>query len=133
MGLVAFRHGNVFHIINLRTRFNHRGFINKLCLRSTWKTLRKFLIDVYAGAPDNKHIDVWSSSKSSVFRKSAKDFGTTINVPPTEAHNNLRVVERSRAFLRTSMINCVWTFRTLREKSVFRFISEHSVRHQVQV
>lgn len=94
-------HGNVLHIIDVGTRFQNGGFITKMDAECAWRSLRKFWIDVYAGAPDYVHTDAGTNFNSAEFMNKVEALGTIIRIAPTEGHDRIGIVERSHAYLKT--------------------------------
>lgn len=101
MDLVSQRHGSVLHVIDVETRFQGGGFINKLDEVSTWKHLRKVLIEVYTDASDYIFTEAGTNFISEQFKSSAKEHRTIVRVTQTKAHDRIRKVERSHAYMRT--------------------------------
>lgn len=93
--------GNVLHAICSGTGFQQGSFLKNNTALETWKSLRRFWINVYAGAPDYIHTDAGTHFTGEDFMKAADSMGVVVKVAPTEGHERIGKIERSHAILRS--------------------------------
>ncbi len=69
--------------------------------RAAFKAITNCWINVYAGPPDFLLHDKGTEFSSEEFREYAKNDGIVVKEVPTEAHNQVGVVERQHHIIRT--------------------------------
>lgn len=100
LDVVILGHGNVLHFVGIVTGYQNGSFISKLGADTTWRTMRRFRINVYEGTVDYIYTDPGTNFNSVRFKGKAESKGTIVKNAPTEAHDLIRSEKKIHVYLR---------------------------------
>jgi len=99
--LITFQKTPVRHIIDRDTLFSAATFLCDLVSsQSVWDAFLRIWVAVYAGYPEQRHVDQGTNLQSDEWRQMMRDAGIKPIDSDIESHNSLRAGERYHAMLR---------------------------------